>query len=157
MIFDYSLAAFVAAGLLTASKPRAVRLLSVYLAVKPVGKPDAGNRLVRFLMSGDGKRGVAEWPKLPRPSSTPPERKSFARGQLRVVPAFRSVWGAFRSLFLLVASRASSLTLLFAPHAPFASSSSNFRSSLEHDWGRPIAVFRHVGLFQISTGINGQK
>jgi hypothetical protein len=29
-------------------KPRAVNLLSVYLAVKPVGKPDAGNRLVRF-------------------------------------------------------------------------------------------------------------
>jgi hypothetical protein len=25
------------------------------------------------LMSGDGKRGVAEWPKLPRPSSTLPE------------------------------------------------------------------------------------
>ena len=23
-------------------------------------------------MSGDGKRGVAEWPKLPRPSSTLP-------------------------------------------------------------------------------------
>jgi hypothetical protein len=27
------------------------------------------------LMSGDGKRGVAEWPKLPRPSSTLPTRK----------------------------------------------------------------------------------
>ena len=25
-------------------------------------------------MSGDGKRSVAEWPKLPRPSSTLPER-----------------------------------------------------------------------------------
>ena len=25
-------------------------------------------------MSGDGKRGVAEWPKLPRPSSTLPSR-----------------------------------------------------------------------------------
>jgi len=34
--------------LLTVPKPRAVSLLSVYLAVKPVGKPDAGNRLVRF-------------------------------------------------------------------------------------------------------------
>ena len=34
--------------LLTVPKPRAVRLLSVCLAVKPVGKPDAGNRLVRF-------------------------------------------------------------------------------------------------------------
>ena len=33
---------------LTVPKPRAVSLLSVYLAVKPVGKPDAGNRLVRF-------------------------------------------------------------------------------------------------------------
>jgi hypothetical protein len=29
-------------------KPRAVRLLSVYLAVKPVGEPDAGDRHVRF-------------------------------------------------------------------------------------------------------------
>ena len=28
------------------------------------------------LMSGDGKRGVAERPKLPRPSSTLPKRKS---------------------------------------------------------------------------------
>ena len=26
-------------------------------------------------MSGDGKRGVAEWPKLPRPSSTLPSRQ----------------------------------------------------------------------------------
>ena len=34
--------------LLTVPKPRAVSLLSVYLAVKPVGKPDAGNRHVRF-------------------------------------------------------------------------------------------------------------
>jgi hypothetical protein len=34
--------------LLTVPKPRAVSLFSVYLAVKPVGKPDAGNRLVRF-------------------------------------------------------------------------------------------------------------
>ena len=34
--------------LLTVPKPRAVRLLSVYLAVKPVGEPDAGDRHVRF-------------------------------------------------------------------------------------------------------------
>jgi hypothetical protein len=34
--------------LLTVPKPRAVSLLSVYLAVKPVGEPDAGNRHVRF-------------------------------------------------------------------------------------------------------------
>ena len=34
--------------LLTVPKPRAVRLLSVYLAVKPVGEPDAGNLPVRF-------------------------------------------------------------------------------------------------------------
>jgi hypothetical protein len=27
-------------------------------------------------MSGDGKRSVAEWPKLPRPSSTLPKRTS---------------------------------------------------------------------------------
>jgi hypothetical protein len=29
-------------------KPRAISLLSVYLAVKPVGEPDAGHRHVRF-------------------------------------------------------------------------------------------------------------
>ena len=34
--------------LLTAPKPRAVSLPSVYLAVKPVGEPDAGDRHVRF-------------------------------------------------------------------------------------------------------------
>jgi hypothetical protein len=34
--------------LLTVPKPRAVSLLSVYLAVKPVGEPDAGDRHVRF-------------------------------------------------------------------------------------------------------------
>ena len=30
-------------------------------------------------MSGDGKRGVAEWPKLPRPSSTLPETTELLR------------------------------------------------------------------------------
>ena len=34
-------------------------------------------------MSGDGKRGVAEWPKLPRPSSTLPKRH-FAAPNNRV-------------------------------------------------------------------------
>ena len=34
--------------LLTVPKPRAVSLLPVCLAVKPVGKPDAGDRHVRF-------------------------------------------------------------------------------------------------------------
>ena len=34
--------------LLTVPKPRAVSLLSVCLAVKPVGEPDAGDRHVRF-------------------------------------------------------------------------------------------------------------
>jgi len=29
-------------------------------------------------MSGDGKRSVAAWPKLPRPSSTLPERRSVS-------------------------------------------------------------------------------
>jgi hypothetical protein len=33
-------------------------------------------------MSGDGKRGVAEWPKLPRPSSTLPSRP---------IPAYNSL------------------------------------------------------------------
>jgi len=57
--------------LLTAPKPRAVSLLSVCLTVKPVGEPDA---LIGHVRSGDGKRSVAEWPKLPRPSSTLPFR-----------------------------------------------------------------------------------
>ena len=48
--------------LLTVPKPRAVRLLSVYPAVKPVGKPDAGNRLVRFDERG-WERG--RWPLAP--------------------------------------------------------------------------------------------
>jgi hypothetical protein len=52
---------------------RPVPFLSVCLAVKPVGEPDAGDRHVGS-MSGDGKRSVAEWPKLPRPSSTLPFR-----------------------------------------------------------------------------------
>jgi hypothetical protein len=30
-------------------------------------------------MSGDGKRGVAEWPKLPRPSSTLPKLPPWSR------------------------------------------------------------------------------
>ena len=30
-------------------------------------------------MSGDGKRGAAEWPKLPRPSSTLPRRPDWSR------------------------------------------------------------------------------
>src|SRR6202795_355302 len=34
-------------------------------------------------MSGDGKRSVAEWPKLPRPSSTLPEETSPGRGTSR--------------------------------------------------------------------------
>ena len=37
-------------------------------------------------MSGDGKRSVAEWPKLPRPSSTLPKRTS---SDVRLESAFR--------------------------------------------------------------------
>jgi len=57
----------------------------------------------------------------------------------------------------LVASRASNLTLYsrFMRYSPQAQAISV--PSLEHDWGRVIAVFRHVGLSQISTGIDGQK
>ena len=32
-------------------------------------------------MSGDGKRGVAEWPKLPRPSSTLPSSRRKPRAR----------------------------------------------------------------------------
>ena len=38
--------------------------------VKPAGKPDAGNRHPSGSMSGEGERGAATWPKLPRLSST---------------------------------------------------------------------------------------
>ena len=43
-------------------KPRAVSFLSVYLAVKPVGEPDAGDRHVRF-----DERGweTGRWPLAP--------------------------------------------------------------------------------------------
>ena len=47
-------------------------LLSVCLTVKPVGEPDAGSG-TSGSMSGDGKRSVAAWLKLPRPSSTLPK------------------------------------------------------------------------------------
>jgi hypothetical protein len=33
-------------------------------------------------MSGDGKRSVAAWPKLPRPSSTLPDRRFAAMQQV---------------------------------------------------------------------------
>jgi hypothetical protein len=33
-------------------------------------------------MSGDGKRSVAEWPKLPRPSSTLPLRHLMRRSDM---------------------------------------------------------------------------
>jgi len=48
--------------LLTVPKPRAVRLLSVYLAVKPVGEPDALIGHVRF-----DERGweTGRWPLAP--------------------------------------------------------------------------------------------
>jgi len=58
--------------LVTVPKSRAVRLLSVCLAVKPVGKPDAGNRLVRFDERGWETGRWPKGPKLPRPSSTLP-------------------------------------------------------------------------------------
>jgi hypothetical protein len=44
----------------------------VCLAVKPVGKPNAGNRLVRFDERGMGNGALAIGPKLPRPSPTLP-------------------------------------------------------------------------------------
>jgi hypothetical protein len=37
-------------------------------------------------MSGDGKRGVAEWPKLPRPSSTLPFETLY---DVRLCPQLR--------------------------------------------------------------------
>ena len=36
-------------------------------------------------MSGDGKRGVAAWPKLPRPSSTLPEETPRHAGQCLLI------------------------------------------------------------------------
>ena len=48
------------------------------LAVNPVGKPDAGNRLVRFHEQGWETGALAIGPKLPRPSSTLP-KATFGR------------------------------------------------------------------------------
>ena len=59
--------------LLTVLNAACGRLLLVCLAVKPVGEPSAEIG-TSGLMSGDGKRSVAKWPKLPRPSSTLPKR-----------------------------------------------------------------------------------
>jgi hypothetical protein len=47
------------------------------LAVKPVGKPDAGNRHVRFDARGWETGRWPKGPKLPRPSSTLPSRTSL--------------------------------------------------------------------------------
>jgi hypothetical protein len=58
--------------LLTVPKPRAVGFVSVCIAVKPVGKPDAGNRHVRFDERGWETGRWPKAPKLPRPSSTLP-------------------------------------------------------------------------------------
>jgi hypothetical protein len=64
--------------LLTVPKPRAVSLLSVYLAVKPVGKPDAGNRLVRFDERGwETERCRMAQATAPILDSTKPEVASF--------------------------------------------------------------------------------
>src|ERR1700676_4840377 len=47
-------------------------------------------------MSGDGKRSVAEWPKLPRPSSTLPEGICSAASSSHL-PAARRWYGLLRS------------------------------------------------------------
>jgi hypothetical protein len=66
-------------------------------------------------MSGDGKRSVAEWPKLPRPSSTLPKR-TFAKTTTSLIHAILGrretlfgLWpangeGATEALYLLVAA-----------------------------------------------------
>jgi hypothetical protein len=41
-------------------------------------------------MSGDGKRGVAEWPKLPRPSSTLPSRQILRWNQMSAFGELRT-------------------------------------------------------------------
>ena len=45
-------------------------------------------------MSGDGKRGAAEWPKLPRPSSTLPERRLLRFRYLEAIPLAPWRWPA---------------------------------------------------------------
>ena len=44
-------------------------------------------------MSGDGKRSVAAWPKLPRSSSTLPQGRSLRRTKLRPVSEQQEVPG----------------------------------------------------------------
>ena len=64
--------------LLTVPKPRAVRLLSVYLAVKPVEEPDAGDRHVRFDERG-WETGRCRMAQATAPSSTLPLAASLHR------------------------------------------------------------------------------
>jgi len=47
---------------------------------EPKLRPKPARQSSTLLMSGDGKRGVAEWLKLPRPSSTLPERTIALNG-----------------------------------------------------------------------------
>jgi hypothetical protein len=49
-----------------------LRLRACGWGLKRIALPEIGTS---GSMSGDGKRGVAEWPKLPRPSSTLPNAK----------------------------------------------------------------------------------
>jgi hypothetical protein len=66
--------------LLSAPKPRAVSLLSVCLAVKPVGEPDAGDRHVRF-----DERGweTGRWPLAPSYRAHP---RLYPNGHAEVTP-----------------------------------------------------------------------
>jgi len=49
------------------------------------------------LMSGDGKRGVAEWPKLPRPSSTLYHSSYCSAGPCPVLEEDQKFWRVGRS------------------------------------------------------------
>ena len=55
-------------------------------------------------MSGDGKRGVAEWPKLPRPSSTLPRSVGSPRTEAGGRPSRRYGDRLFRSIAILAAA-----------------------------------------------------
>ena len=77
-------------------------------------------------MSGDGKRGVAEWPKLPRPSSTLPyvwtgralqaESDDLEKLVLRI--CIRPIHGAFE-LLAIMDIRACSISFASRPRRPY--------------------------------------
>src|SRR6516165_11102288 len=111
------------------------RLFSVCLTMKPVGEPDAGDRHVRF-DERDGKRSVAAWPKLPRPSSTLPKRTRRGKFAMSASLIGRLGSSAFRLSNNSSVDVAHGLSLLFGLGAK-GPSIMGFEDEVEQSFGRP--------------------